>query len=328
MCFGVRQPGTSGLMTDSSETRLRDEVALDHGDRGGDLSARDVRAADVARPAGMAPRLWWRVLARAWKESSRDQAPLMAAGVAFFAFLSIFPGLVAALMIYGLVTDPEQVVGQLTQVTAGLPAAARELLTSQLQTLTASSPRTLGIGLVVSLALALWSASAGIGNLMTAVNVAFDLQEDRGFVRRKILALALTVGAIVAFAVLLFLLAVVPAASSTVEFPLVVRIALQAARWLLVLLLLDVCLAVLYRVAPDRDSPARTRWASGGAGVAIVLWVAACVGFSVYVERFSTYAQTYGALAGVVVLLLWLWLTFYAVLLGAEVNAEFEQRLT
>jgi membrane protein len=107
--------------------------------------------------------------------------------------------------------------------------------------------------------------------------------------------------------------------------PTGVRVLVEVVRWGLLLIVLIVCLGVVYRVAPDRHAP-RMRWVSAGAGVAVPLWVAACVGFSLYVDRFSSYAKTYGALAGVVVLLLWLWLTFYAVLLGAEVNAQSEQQ--
>jgi membrane protein len=262
---------------------------------------------------------------RAWKESSRDQVPLMAAGVAFYAFLSLFPGFVAALMVYGLVTDPQEVTAQVARLASGLPAQARDLLTTQLDTLTATTDRTLGIGLVVSLALALWSASAGTGNLMSAVNVAYDEEETRGFVRRKLLALALTVGAILAFAVVLVLVTVVPAVADAADVPTGVRAVVEIVRWAAVLLVLALCLAVVYRVAASRESP-RMRWVSVGAVAAIVLWAAACVGFSLYVDHFSSYAKTYGALAGVVVLLLWLWLSFYAVLLGAEVNAEAEQQ--
>jgi membrane protein len=280
---------------------------------------------DARTPSDIPARDWRQVLKRAWKQASRHQVALMAAGVAFYAFLSLFPGFVAILMIYGLVTDPAEVSTQVSQLTAGMPAAARDLLTTQLDSLASTSSQTLGVGLIVALTLALWSASAGMGNLMTAVNAAYDEEETRGFVRRKLLALALTVGAILAFAVVLVLVAVVPAAADSMGIPTAVRVLVEVVRWALLLIVLLVCLEVVYRVAPDRHPP-QMRWVSEGAAVAVVLWVVACVGFSLYVDHFSSYARTYGALAGVVVLLLWLWLTFYAVLLGAEVNAESEQQ--
>jgi membrane protein len=217
------------------------------------------------------------------------------------------------------------VSAQVSQLTAGMPAAARDLVTTQLDSLASTPSQNLGVGLVVALALALWSASAGTGNLMTAVNVAYGKEETRGFVRRKLLALRLTVGAILAFAVVLVLVAAVPAAADSMGIPTGVRVVVEVVRWTLLLIVLIVCLAVVYRVAPDRHAPPQ-RWVSVGAAVAVVLWVVACVGFSLYVDYFSSYAKTYGALAGVVVLLLWLWLTFYAVLLGAEVNAQSEQQ--
>jgi membrane protein len=142
-------------------------------------------------------------------------------------------------------------------------------------------------------------------------------------VHRKLLAIALTLGAIGAFALLIALVAVAPADSADVPFG--ARVVIEVVRWALLLVVLVACLAVVYRVAPDR-ADAQLRWVSVGAAAALALWGAACVGFSLYVDHFSSYSRTYGALAGVVVLLLWLWLTFYAVLLGAEINAEAERQ--
>lgn len=285
----------------------------------------DVPGAGADRPTDVPRAGWWQIVRRAWTASKADQVPLLAAGVAFFAFLSLFPALVALVMVYGLVADPEQARRQVESFAGPLPAEARTLLTDQVDALTSSSQQSLGIGLVIALAVALWSASGGVGQLVTAVNTAYDEEETRGFVRRKALALLLTLGSIVVVVIALLLVAVLPALLKALGPPPVLGFAVQVLRWLLLVALVTVALAVVYRLAPDRDAP-RLRWVSVGAVAATLLWVLASVGFSLYVTLFGSYSETYGALAGVVVLLLWLWITSYAVLLGAEANAEAEQQ--
>jgi membrane protein len=281
--------------------------------------------AHAQAPQQNPPRGWWEVVRRGWNEFNRDQMGLIAAGVAFKAFLSIVPAMIAAILVYGLVVNPSQVQRQVDSLSGVLPASAQGLLRQQMAGLVAANHQGLGIGLVVSLLVALWSASGGMSNLLQAVNDAYDETETRSWVRRKLLALGLTVGAIVVFAVTATLVAVFPAVTNALHPAAAVQVGLEAARWLVVLVAIGVALAVIYRVAPDRDAP-RMRWASAGAAVATVLWIVISVVFSVYVDTFSRYNATYGSLAGVVVLLIWLWLSFYAVLLGAEVNAEVEKQ--
>ncbi len=267
---------------------------------------------------------WWQIAVRGWKEASADQIPLLGAGVAFFGFLALFPALIALTLIYGLVVDPATISDQVGQLTSALPPEARTILEDQLRQLASTSTQGLGWGLVVTLLVALWSASGGIGNLVTAINIAYDEERKRGFVKEKLLALGLTLGAIVFMVLILALVAGVPVVLGLVGLDQGAwRWLAEAVRWVLVALLVMGALAVLYRVAPNREAP-KFRWASVGAVAATVLWLVASVGFSLYVTLFGNYAKTYGALAGVVVLLLWLWITSYAVLLGAEINAEAE----
>ncbi|HEY6793840.1 MAG TPA: YihY/virulence factor BrkB family protein [Kineosporiaceae bacterium] len=277
------------------------------------------------RPGRIPPRGWWQVVRRGLGEFNADQMSLIAAGVAFKAFLSLVPALIAAILLYGLVVDPSQVERQVNSMTGVLPGSAQDLLSNELHNLVSENHKKLGVGLVVSLLLALWSASGGVGNLVQAVNDAYDEVETRSWVKRKVLAVGLTVGAIAVFTLTAALVAVFPAVENALRPPTTVRIGLEAARWLVVLVILGVSLALIYRVAPDRDSP-RLRWVSVGAAVATVVWIALSVGFSVYVDRFASYDKTYGSLAGVVVLLLWIWLSLCAVLLGAEINAESEKQ--
>jgi membrane protein len=288
-------------------------------------SAESVPGAQASKPTEIPRRGWWQITRRAVTEAKTDQVPLLAAGVAFYAFLSIFPALIAMVMLYGLVADPAQAAAQVESYAQALPSSAQQLLTDQVDQLTSTSSRSLGIGLVVALLLALWSASNGVGNLVTAINLCYDEEETRGFVKRKGLALLLTLGAIVFVTVAFALVAVVPAVLNALGLPLGVRLVVQVVRWIGLVIAVTVAFAVLYRLAPARDG-AKFRWVTLGAGLATLIWLVGSVGFSVYVDNFGSYGKTYGSLAGVVVLLLWLWISSIAVLFGAEVNAETEQQ--
>jgi membrane protein len=298
------------------------DIDLRDRDRQRDL---DVPGADADRPRDIPRKGWFQILRRAWKEAKADHVPLLAAGVAYYAFLALCPAIIAAVLLYGLVADPSQVASQVDQLGSTIPGPAKTLLEQQMTSLASTNQQSLGIGLVIALLVALWSASGGMGNLITAVNMAYDEDDERGFVRTKALSLVMTLGAIVFMAVVLALVAVFPAVVNSLGLPVVVQVAAEVLRWLLLVAAMMFALGVLYRAAPDRQAP-KIRWVSVGAVTATVVWVIASVGFSVYVSLFSSYGKTYGSLAGVVVLLLWLWISNYVVLLGAEMNAEAEQQ--
>lgn len=256
----------------------------------------------------------------AWKQASARQAPLLAAGVAFYAFLSLFPALIAAVLSYGLIASPETVARQSQDLSDKLPADAASVITSQLDALTSTPASSLGIGLVVAVLLALYGASGGVGNLITAINQMFGLRDHRNFLIKKGLALGLTAGAIVFLAIVVTLVAVAPAVfDSVVDVP-GTRVLLEVLRWALLVAAIVIAIGVLLRVAPDREGPAG-RLISTGVAIASLLWIVVSVGFSLYVDNFGSYGKTYGAMAGVVVLLLWLWVGIYALLLGATVQA-------
>ena len=276
-------------------------------------------------PVQIPARGWWQVTRRAFKESSDDNVSILAGGVAFFAFLAIFPAIIAAITLYGLIADPGQVAQQMERLSSTLPQETQPLIAGQLNSVVQTSGGALGFSLVFSLLAALWSASSGTGNLIQAVNLAYDEKESRGFLKVKGTALALTLGAIVFVLITLTLVAVVPPVLDALQLGIVGTIIAQIVRWGLLVALVVVALAVVYRVAPDRDAP-RFRWVSTGAFVAAALWILGSALFSLYVNNFGSYNKTYGALAGVVVLMLWLYLTSYIVLLGAEINAESERQ--
>jgi membrane protein len=288
-------------------------------------SGANVPGSRAEAPTHIPKRGWFQVTKRAWAESKADQVPLLAAGVAFFSFLSLFPAMIAAVMVYGLVADPKTVADQAKQLSEALPKDAASLITAQMEAITRTPQQSLGLGLIVALVLALWSASGGVGNVMSAVNIAYDEEETRGFVKRKALAILFTLGAILFAVVAIVLIAVLPVLLDEFIPNGVVRVLIEVGRWVGLLVAVMVALAVLYRYAPDRDAP-QLKWASVGAVVSTVIWLIASLGFSLYVDNFGSYGKTYGALAGVVVLLLWLWISMFVVLLGAEINAEAEQQ--
>ncbi|HEX6232646.1 MAG TPA: YihY/virulence factor BrkB family protein [Jiangellaceae bacterium] len=289
---------TAGSVTDSRRAA--------HTDQAGERSRRPGRFA---------------TLKQAWVAAREDRLPLVAAGVAFYAFLSIVPALVAAVLIYGLVSDPAQVTEQVETYASALPSSAQNLLSEQMSTLAEMPRQSLSIGLVIALAIALWSASNGTANMIMAVNHAYGGEQERGFVKRRAMGLLFTLGAIIFVVTAVALVAAVPAILNALNLPGWVNVLVQIARWIALVLAVVTALSVLYRWAPEHGS-GRWKWLSFGAIVATLIWIVVSVGFSVYVDNFGNYAQTYGSLAGVAVLLLWLWLSTYAALFGAEINAE------
>jgi membrane protein len=283
-----------------------------------------VPGAKADRPTEIPAQGWKQIVKRGWKEAKADQVPLLAAGVAYYAFLAIFPALVAIVSIYGLFADPATITSQLKSLTEALPGQARQVITDQVTAL-AARRTALGIGLIISILIALWSASGGISNMLTAITAAYDEEEKRGFIKKRLLSLALTVGAILFMLIMLGIVAVLPPLLNSLFGSGVLKWVFQILGWLVLMVIVMVVLGFLYRIAPDRDAP-KIKWVSVGAVVATVIWLLASIGFSIYSSTFGNYAKTYGVFAGIVVLLFWLWLTSYAILLGAEINAESEQQ--
>ena len=268
---------------------------------------------------------WKQIVKRAWAENKADNMPIIAGGVAFFGFLSIFPALIAMISIYGLVASPETVAQQVEDLSAQLPEDAANLIGEQLEAIATNSGSALTWGLVVAILGALWSASGGVGNIVTAINLAYDEVETRNFVKLKATSLALTLGAIVFVLITFGLVAITPIVLDALPLGVVGTVLAQVLRWVLLLAVFAGALAVLYRVAPDRDDP-KLRWVSLGSIVVTVVWALVSLAFSFYVDNFGSYDKTYGAIAGVIVLMLWLYLTCYLILLGAEINSEAEHQ--
>jgi membrane protein len=292
----------------SHETDPRDVANGGHG-----------RQADA--PQEIPPRGWKDIAKRTMKEVKQDQVTLLGAGVAFYSLLALFPAMIAGISIYGLVADPETVRNQIEQLTTMLSPSTADLVGEQIEQVTSGAGGALGLATVIGILTALWSASSGMKAMITGVNLAYDESEGRKFVKLRGLALVLTLGAMVLMGVALALIVGFPALADS--WPVVLRWTAGILRWVLLAALLIAALAVLYRYAPDRDEPKWT-WVSWGSGIATVLWILASIGFSIYANSFGNYNKTYGALAGVIILMFWLYLTAVIVLVGAELNTEME----
>jgi membrane protein len=277
---------------------------------------RDLRGAD-----------WKRTIGGARRNVSRDHLTLMAAGVAYYGFLALFPAIIAMMMIYGLVTEPAQAESQIATYAAGMPESVRGLIETAARNAASQSAGALSFGVVLSLVVALWSASAGVAGLMEATNLAYAEEETRGFVKKRGTALLLTLGAIVFVLFALALVALLPVILGAVGLGGFLEFLVQVGRWALLVAGVLVALAVLYKVAPDRESP-KIYWVSPGAVVATLLWVVASALFSLYMSNVgeTSYGETYGPFAGVAILMLWLFITAFVILFGAEINREAENR--
>ena len=241
--------------------------------------------------------------------------------MAFYVLLALFPAIIAGVSIYGLVADPQTVRDQINRLAQTLSPETAKLIGQQVQQVTSSAGGALGLATVIGILTALWSASSGMKALITGVNLAYDETEGRKFVKLRGLSILMTLGAMVLLGVALALIVGFPAVPDS--WPTVLQWTAAILRFVLLAVLLMAGLAALYRYAPDRDKP-KWSWASPGSMAATVLWVLASVGFSVYVNAFGNYNKTYGALAGIIILMFWLYLTAFVVLVGAELNAEME----
>ncbi|MGY1840436.1 MULTISPECIES: YihY/virulence factor BrkB family protein [unclassified Modestobacter] len=290
-------------------------------------SSAEMPGVHAETPLQIPARGWLQVVKRAWAENNADNMPIIAGGVAFFGFLAIFPTLIATVSIYGLVADADTVEQQIASLSEQLPDEAATLIGDQLRNIVESSGGALTISLILSILGALWSSSGGTNNMVKAVNIAYDEVETRNFLKLRALALLLTLGAIVFVLITFTLVAVLPVVLDALPLGGFGTVVAQVARWVLLLGVMIGSLSVLYRVAPDRDAP-QVKWVTLGSIVVTVVWALVSLGFSFYVNNFGSYDETYGAIAGVIVLMLWLYLTCYLVLLGAEINAETEHQTT
>ena len=289
------------------------------------MSSSSDRGRSADRPSALPASGWRDILWRVWAQVGEDNVSIVAAGVAFYSMLAIFPAITAFVSLFGLVADPGQVQEQFASLRGVIPDDAWRILNDQLTAVASAQTRTLGISAVVALVIALWSAGAGVRALMTALNIAYHEREKRGFFRFYATAFLFTVGIALLGIVSLGAIVIVPVLLNLVEPGALAQVLVGLLPWLVLACSVAIALAILYRYGASRSEP-KTRWVSWGAIVATVLWIGASLLFSIYVSNFGSYNETYGALAAVMILLLWLWISAFIVLLGAELNAEMEHQ--
>ena len=304
-----------------SATQAGRTVDLRHDDRDGTDHPGNGHHPD--RPSDIGTRGWWEILKRVKTALKEEQVSLLAAGVAFFALIAMVPAFIALVSLYGLLADPGDVQRQVADLTQAMPTEARDLIEQQLESIVSTSSSSLGTGLVIGLALALWSASSGMRSLMSGIGVVYKEGDGRGFLKIRLLSLLLTLGAVVFVVGAFFVVAFLPSLLADTGMGTAGRVAVSILRWPLLGLGMLAGLAVLYRYAPDR-ADAELRWITPGSLIAIGLWLAGSIGFSVYTANFGSYNETYGSLGAVVILLLWLYLSAFVILLAGEINAQLE----
>jgi membrane protein len=268
---------------------------------------------------------WLDILWRVKEQLTDDRVSILAAGIAFYALLSVFPAIAAIISLWALVFDPLDMALQISEVARYLPPEAAGLIEQQAREIGDNTPTGLSLTALGSLAVALFVASKGVRGLIIALNLVYGEEERRGLMGRLLVVAALTLGLIVLTLVTIVFVALFPLAIGLLglEGPPVRLIGLL--RWSALLLLMMLVIAVLYRFAPYRRSP-RWEWVSVGTITATLLWLAGSAGLSFYVGRMATLSELYGSLGAVVVLMLWFWLSAFVVLLGAEINGEMERQ--
>lgn len=274
-------------------------------------------------PEEIPARGWKDILIRAVKEFADDQAPLVAAGVTFYTLLALFPALGALVALYGLFADVAQAREHLAALSAVLPADAVRFLGEQMVRISASNEGGLSLAFAGGLLLSIWSANGATKAMITAMNIAYDEDEKRGFVAKTLTSLAFTLGFLM-FGLAALAVIAAPAAVEPFAGPAVAAM-MRWITWPILVAALGLGLALLYRFGPSRDR-VRWRWISWGSAAALILWLAVSAAFSIYVANFADYEKTYGSLGAVIGFLMWLYLSAQVVLLGAELNSEIEHQ--
>lgn len=278
-------------------------------------------------PTQLSPRSWWAVLRRTFTEADTDNLQVWAAALTYYGVLSLFPGILVLVAVVGLFDD--RIVNDvLRDVTPIMPSAVRDIFTAALDNVQANDAKA-GVAAVIGLVVAMWSASGYIDGFRQAANAIYDVPEGRPLWKRLPIRLAVTLvtGVLLVASVLIVVLsgrlAEALGAALGVSGPVVT--AWQIAKWPVLVALVGLLFGLLYWASPNARQGG-FRWISPGGLVAVVLWIAASAGFGFYAAHFGSYAETYGSLGGVIVFLIWLWLSNLAILFGAELDAELERQ--
>jgi membrane protein len=272
------------------------------------------------------PATGWRDIAwRVYAEFNNDRLLAVAAGVVFYGLLALFPAITALVSSYALFADVATVGQHLAFAAALMPAGAYGIVEEQITRIAQTGSGELSVAFVIGLALAVWSANAGMKAMIDALNVIYGETEKRSFIRLNLLSLTITMGALAFLLLAIGAVVVLPLVFAWLGIEGIGQWAVAMLRWPAIMVVIALALAVLYRFGPNRRE-AQWKWLSAGAAVATLLWIAGSALFSWYLSNFADYNATYGSLGAGIGLMMWLWLTSIAILVGAEINAEIEHQ--
>jgi membrane protein len=283
------------------------------------------RGREAATPVEIPARGWKDILWRTYEEFGQDRLMSVAAGVTYYALLALFPALGALVSVYGLFADPATIQDHLTALSGVLPSGALDIIREQVVRIASAGEGTLGLSFIIGLAVSLWSANAGMKAIFDALNIVYDEEEKRSFMKLNLESLTFTLAAVGFILLALAGIVILPIVLDFVGLGSGLEWLLAIARWPVLLVAVIAGLAVLYRYGPSRDK-AEWKWVTPGGIVAAVLWLVVSMLFSWYVANFGSYNETYGSLGAVIGFMTWIWISSVVVLLGAEINAEMEHQ--
>jgi membrane protein len=289
-----------------------------------ELDGRCGRSAE--RPAEIPAALGWKdILLRVYNGISDDRILANAAGVTYYALLALFPGIAALVSIYGLFADPNSIVSHVDTMAGFAPAGAIDVLRDQLTRLSAQGSTSLGVSFLIGLMISLWSANSGIKALFDSLNVVYEEEEKRSFIRLNAVTVTFTLATIAFLLIALACVVAFPVMLDHLPSPGVTGRLLNIARWPVLLVLVAVGLTLIYRYGPSRTKP-RWEWITWGGALAAVLWLSASALFSWYAANFGSFNKTYGSLGAIIGFMTWMWVSIIVVLVGAKLNAEIEHQ--
>lgn len=299
---------------EEAEARYQQEAPTERG-----------RGRGAAHPAQIPPRGWKDVLIRVKDDLSKNRVVAVAAGIAFYALLAIFPAIAALVALYGLFANPATVGQHLDTLGSFIPGSGMDLIRNQIDHVIAQGNQTLGLTFIIGLAASLWSSNAGTKALFDALNVVYEERERRNFFRLNAASLLFTFASIIFLLTAIGALVVLPAVLGFIGLGGIAETLLKLLRWPLLFGAIVLALAFVYRYGPSREKP-QWRWVTPGSVAAALIWIAASILFSWYAESFGNYNKTYGSLGAVIIFMTWIWISALAVLIGAELDAEMEHQ--
>jgi membrane protein len=316
------RPTGCGSQLAASESREPTDAELDASRR---RALETGRGRYAESPAEFPKTGWTDILWRTWAEFNKDRILSVAAGVTFYALLALFPAIAAFISLYGLFADRGTIGSHLDLLAGLLPGGALDIVGDQVNRIAQQKQGALGFAFFFSLAVSIWSANAGIKALFEAMNVVYEEDEKRSFIALNLRSLLFTVAAIAFLILAVAAIVVVPVILSYMGFATLGEKLLALLRWPLLLLVMLLGLAVLYRYGPSRRNT-EWKWVTWGSVLAAGLWLAGSLLFSWYVANFANYNATYGSLGAAIGFMTWIWPSTIIILLGGELNAEMEHQ--